>query len=65
MRVSVDGFDTLIEGEVIDGQLLDGRSGGFDLDSAFTVRCDDGVSFRIHGWMVQVEILAEPAERAL
>ena len=43
MRISVDGLDTVIEGEVIDGKLLDGKSGVFDLESAFTVRCDDGV----------------------
>ena len=52
MRVLVDGLDTVIEGEVIGGELLDGQSGRFDLESEFTVR----------GWLVDVEILNEPAE---
>jgi hypothetical protein len=41
MRVLVDGLETVIEGEVIGGKLLDGQSGRFDLESEFTVRCDD------------------------
>jgi len=46
MRVLVDGLDTVIEGEVIGGELLDGVSGQYDLESAFTVKCDDGVLSR-------------------
>lgn len=42
MRVLVDGLDTMIEGEVIGGKLLDGVSGQYDLEAAFTVQCDDG-----------------------
>jgi len=42
MRVLVDGLDTVIEGEVIGGELLDGVGGQFDLEAEFTVRCDDG-----------------------
>ena len=61
MRVLVDGLDTVIEGEVIGGELLDGQSGQFDLESEFTVRCDDGVCFTVHGWLVDVEVLNEPA----
>ena len=61
MRVLVDGLDTVIEGEVIGGELLDGQSGRFDLESEFTVRCDDGVCFTVHGWLVDVEILNEPS----
>ena len=37
MRVLVDGLDTMIEGEVIGGELLDGVSGQYDLEAAFTV----------------------------
>ena len=61
MRVLVDGLDTVIEGEVISGELLDGQSGQFNLESEFTVRCDDGACFTIHGWLIDVEILIEPA----
>jgi hypothetical protein len=57
MRVLVDGLDAVIEGEVIDGVLLDGVSGQFDLECEYTVRCDDGACFKIHGWMVEPEIL--------
>jgi hypothetical protein len=52
MRVLVDGLETVIEGEVIGGKLLDGQSGRFDLESEFTVRCDDGACFTVLGWMV-------------
>ncbi len=61
MRVLVDGLDTVIEGEVIGGELLDGQSGRFDLESEFTVRYDDGTCFTVHGWLVDVEVLNEPA----
>ncbi len=61
MRVLVDGLDTVIEGEVIGGELLDGVSGQYDLEAEFTVKCDDGVCFRVHGWLVDVEILDPPA----
>ena len=50
MRVLVDGLETVIEGEVIGGELLDGVSGQYDLDGAFTVQCDDGTCFLVHGW---------------
>ena len=65
MRVLVDGLDTVIEGEVIGGELLDGVNGQYDLESAFTVRCDDGVCFTVHGWLVDVEILDRPASRVM
>ncbi len=62
MRVLVDGLDTVIEGEVIGGKLLDDQSGRFDLESEFTVKRDDGACFTVHGWLVDVEVLDEPAE---
>jgi hypothetical protein len=65
MRVLVDGLDAVIEGEVIDGELLDGVSGRFDLECAYTVRCDDGTCFRIHGWMVEAEILDDASQSAV
>ena len=62
MRVLVDGLDKAIEGDVISGELQDGQSGSFDLESEFTVSCDDGACFTVLGWLVDVEILNEPAE---
>ena len=62
MRVLVDGLDTVIEGEVIGGELLDGVSGQYDLEAAFTVQCDDGACFLVHGWLVDVEIVDPPAQ---
>ena len=59
MRVLVDDLEGVIEGEVIDGTLLDIVSGFFDLDGIFTFRADDGVCFQIHGWMIEVEVLNE------
>ena len=60
MRVLVDGLETVIEGEVIGGELLDGDSGRFDLETEFTVRCDNGAC-TVHGWLVDVEVLREPS----
>ena len=57
MRVLVDGLDAVIEGEVIGGKLLDGVSGHYDLAAAFTVRCDNGACFLVHGWLVDVELM--------
>lgn len=65
MRVLVDGLETIIEGEVIGGELLDGVSGQFDLDATFTVRCDDGACCCIHGWMVEVELLEDSSRRVM
>ena len=62
MRVLVDGLETMIEGEVIGGERLDGQSGRFDLESEFTVRCDNDACFTVHGWLVDVEVLNEPLE---
>jgi hypothetical protein len=57
MRVTVEVLDTLIEGEVIGGELLDGVSGQYNLKAEFIVRCDDGVCVSVHGWLADVEIL--------
>lgn len=51
MRVLVDGLESVIEGEVIGGELLDGVSGQYDLQSAFTVKCGNGTcSLYMAGW---------------
>ncbi len=51
MRVLVDELDTVIEGGVIGGELLDGVSGQHDLEAAFTVQCYDGpASWFTVGW---------------
>ena len=63
MRVLIDGLESVIEGEVIGGEMLDGVSGQFDLEAAFTVRCDDDACFRIHGRMVEIEILDDTPRR--
>ena len=65
MRVLIDGLEAVIEGEVIGGELLDGVNGQFDLGCEFTVRCDDGVCFLIHGWMVEVEVLDNAPGRVM
>ena len=44
----------MLRGRVIDGEDFDPISGTCDLDSTFTVRCDDGALFQVHGWMVEV-----------
>ena len=55
MRVLCSAFDgSDIEGEVIGGDDFDPISGTCDLGSTFTVRCDDGALFQVHGWMVDV-----------
>lgn len=59
MRVLVETLEDVIEGDIIDGELLDGMSGHFDLGAEFTVRCDDGQCVRIHGWLVEVEVVFE------
>ena len=31
-----------------------------DLDSIFTLRCDDGALYEVHGWLVDVAVLEKP-----
>lgn len=62
MRVLVDGLDTVIEGEVIGGELLDGVSVQYDLEAAFTVQCDDGACFLVPGWLDGLESATPPAQ---
>ncbi len=57
MRVMIELLEITIEGNVIAGDLLEEGSGEYDLDSTFTVLCDDGAKFNIHGWMVDTVVL--------
>jgi hypothetical protein len=52
IRVLGGGFD--VEGEDIGGEDFDPMSGTCDLDSTFTVRCDDGALFQMHSWRVEL-----------
>ncbi len=61
MRVrcsGIDGYD--VEGEVIGGEDFDPFSQTCDLESIFTVRCDDGAIFEVHGWLVDVTVVEAP-----
>jgi hypothetical protein len=54
MRVICTGDEFDVEGEVIGGEDFDPITGTCDLDSIFTLRCDDGALFQVHGWMIEV-----------
>lgn len=58
MRVrcsAIDEYD--VEREVIEGERIDPSSETCDLDSIFTVRCDDGAVVEVHGWLVDVVVV--------
>lgn len=60
MRVLCSGMDgSDIEGEVIGGEFYDADAGQCDLEDTFTVRCDDGGVFEVHGWLVDVTVMEE------
>ena len=60
MRVLCSGMDgSDIEGEVIGGEFYDADTRRYDLEETFSVRCDDGEVFQVHGWMVDVTVLEE------
>ena len=50
-----------VEGEVIGGESFDPVAETCDLESIFTVRCDDGRLYQVHGWLVDVTILEKPS----
>ena len=54
MRVICTGGGFDVEEKVIGGEGFDPITGTCDLDSTFTVRCDDGALFQVHGWMLEV-----------
>lgn len=61
MRVhcsAIDGYD--VEGEIIGGERFDPSSTTCDLESIFTVRCDNGALFEVHGWLVDVTVIDLP-----
>jgi hypothetical protein len=58
-RIRAEMFADSFEGVVVDGTPLGESSKDFDLDCEFTLRCDDGVHFRVLGWAVYI-ILLEP-----
>lgn len=62
MRVMIELLESTIEGDVIGGDPLEEGSGEFDLGSTFTVLCDDGARFNIHGWMVETIVLDPSGE---
>lgn len=49
-----------VEGEVIRGERFDPVTQSCDLDSIFTVQCDDGTIYEFAGWLVDVTILETP-----
>ena len=51
-----------VEGEVIGGESFDPVAQTCDLDSIFTVRCDDGAIYQVHGWLVDVTVLEQPSK---
>ena len=60
MRVLCSGMDgSDVEGEVVGGEFYDPDTGRSDLEETFTVRCDNGEVFQVHGWMVDVTIMEE------
>ena len=61
MRVhcsAIDGYD--VEGEIIGGERFDPSSATCDLESIFTVRCDNGAIFEVHGWLANVTVMDLP-----
>ena len=66
MRVLVDGLESgLIEGEVVDGELLDTLEMSFDLGGRFTVQTDDGSGVVVDGMLVEVGILPLDPRRVM
>jgi hypothetical protein len=59
---AIDGND--VQGEVIGGEDFDPTTGPCDLDAKFTVRCDDGALFQVHGWLVDVTVV-EPRRTSI
>ncbi len=56
------GLDTVIKGETIGRELLDGVSGQDDLGAACIVQGADGACSLVHGWLVDVESVDPPPQ---
>ena len=54
MRVLAEMFTEMVEGEVVDGGLMNNGSGNFDLDCQFVGLCDYGARFRVPGWAAEI-----------
>ncbi len=55
---AIDGYD--VEGEIIGGERFDPGAKTCDLESVFTVRCDNGAIFEVHGWLAVWTVLESP-----
>ena len=53
----LDGRD--VDGKVIGDEYFDAGTGRYDLESNFTVQCDDGEVFAVHGWMVDITVVGK------
>jgi len=56
LRSGWDG-DVGVGVEGVDGVPAGEGSGDFDLESEFTVRCEDGALVKVQGWAVDVTVL--------
>ena len=66
MRVRCNGVEgSDIEGTVIGGEFFDADTGQCDLEDTFTVRCDDGALFEVHGWMADVVVIEDERPRMM
>ena len=61
-RVYAESFCESLEGVVVDGEPLDDTGTSFDLDCEFTLLCDDGQTFKVQGWAVEITVLDESEE---
>jgi hypothetical protein len=56
-RIVAELYDVVLSGVVVDGVPANEGSGDFDLESEFTVRCEDGALVKVQGWAVDVTVL--------
>jgi hypothetical protein len=56
-RIIAQLYEQSIEGVVVDGTPLEESDDAFDLDSEFTLLCDDGALVKVCGWAVDVTVV--------
>ncbi len=59
MRVTCEFTDlegTILEGEIISGRSVDPVTGFVDLDDVFTLKTDEGESFKVNGWVAYIRV---------
>jgi hypothetical protein len=56
-RIVAELYDVVLEGVVIDGIPIEESSAEFDLECEFTLRCDDGATYKVPGWAVDITVL--------